>query len=368
MKIAVVGAGLTGATIANICARKGHDVTVFEKEMVKTGGMVADGFDQEGYIQYYGPHIFHTNNDEVLKFLSNFTKFESFDHKVIADTDKGFMPWPINIKSIKKSYGTLSKRKALKLLNEERKNASDLYSYGFLDDNFETKAVLLAGNTLYRNFIEKYTKRQWGRNPQELPSELINRVEIRENRFDSFFKDKFVGMPVSGYSGMIVNMLFNHNIYVIFTEVKGTEMLKGYDFIFNTAFCSDLLEVPELETIKIDFREFDDTRYNKHFDKGYAVVNNCKPSGNYTRVTNMNRLADFRLTKRLIAEVPCDYGYKLYPVRTKENIAIQDMMDQRLKVLFDGKIINCGRCGGYKYINMDQAVELAFKVVEEANL
>lgn len=366
MNIAVVGAGLTGAAIARLLADNGHQVFVFEKD--KIGGMCADDFDQKGYIQHYGPHIFHTNNDEVISFLSKFAYFDHFDHKVIADTERGFMPWPINIRSIKKSFGVLSKRKALKLLEEDKNDAKQSYEFGWLEDNFRTKAILLAGYTLYKNFIENYTQRQWGRWPSDLPSELINRVEIREDKYDKFFKDKYVLMPVTGYSDMIRRMLYHINIDITYEEVKGTEMLREFDFVFNTAFCSDLLSCEELETIRIKFEKFDDGRYDKYFNKKYAVVNNCRPGGDYTRVTNMNRFFDLPFGKRLIAEIPSEDGYKLYPVRTKKNLEIQDMMDKQLKEIFDGKIINCGRCGGYKYINMDQAVELAFKVVAEANL
>lgn len=361
MKVAVVGAGLTGSVIARLLAEMSVNVTIFEKD--KIGGMCSDFFDKDGYMQRYGPHIFHTNNDEVFYFLSRFADFKTFDHKVIADTNKGFMQWPINIESIKQSFNENDEKFVISLLRAEVAKA---ISENSEIDNFESKALKLVGKTLYDNFIYFYTRRQWGREPSKLPSELINRIEVRFNSYDLFFADKYVCMPSKGYSEMLECILDNDKINIIYDEAKGYERLREFDFVFNTAFCSDIInDGCELETVNIKFDDAAPSEiYESYFQKGYSVINNCSAFGNFTRMTNMNSFYNFA-SLRTIAEVPSKDGYKLYPVRTKENIEKHKKMDLQLKNVFNGKIINCGRCGGYKYINMDKAVELAFGIVKE---
>jgi len=194
-KYVVVGAGLAGLTmaerIANVLDEK---VLVIEKRN-HIGGNVYDSYNEDGIlIHNYGPHIFHTNDQEVYYYLSQFTKWNDFWHRVLTYVDGNLIPMPITVETINKLYNlNLDCTQVEEFLKKQSVEIKDIKT---------SKDVALSkvGQDIYGKFFENYTKKQWGIDPAELDTSVISRIPIRYNRDTRYFNDKYQGMPTHGYT------------------------------------------------------------------------------------------------------------------------------------------------------------------------
>nr|MCR5153906.1 NAD(P)-binding protein [Lachnospiraceae bacterium] len=205
----IVGAGISGLTvaerIANVLNKK---VLVIEKRN-HIGGNIYDSYNEDGIlIHNYGPHIFHTNDNGVYDYLSNFTKWNDFWHRVLTYVDGNLIPMPITLETINKLYNlSLSqdemedflKKKAVPMKPEEIKTSKDV-------------ALSKVGEEIYAKFFENYTKKQWGLDPAKIDTSVISRIPVRYNRDTRYFADKYQGMPKHGYTRMCEAMISNPNI------------------------------------------------------------------------------------------------------------------------------------------------------------
>jgi UDP-galactopyranose mutase len=203
----VVGAGFAGATIAErLAADAGKRVIVCDRRP-HVGGNAYDHYDAAGILVHkYGPHIFHTNSREVLDYLSQFTEWRPYQHRVLASVDGQLVPIPINLNTINAMYGT-------KLTSFELEQ--------FFASRAETRAeirtsedviVSKVGRELYEKFFKHYTRKQWGLDPSELDAMVTARVPVRTNRDDRYFTDTYQVMPAAGYTRMFERMLAHPNI------------------------------------------------------------------------------------------------------------------------------------------------------------
>ncbi|MBR2384833.1 MAG: NAD(P)-binding protein, partial [Clostridia bacterium] len=209
-KILIVGAGLSGATAARVLAEKGNSVIVLDRRSM-LGGNVYDYVDKNGItVQMYGPHIFHTNEKEVFDFLSRFTEWTKYEHRVLADIYGKLVPVPFNLTSLE---NTFSKEKAERikrvLLNEigEGKKVPILKL-----KEHENAEIRDFANYVYKNIFYFYTQKQWGFRPEELGEAVMNRVPVYVSYEDRYFTDEYQFMPEKGFTEMVSNILRHPNI------------------------------------------------------------------------------------------------------------------------------------------------------------
>jgi UDP-galactopyranose mutase len=351
----VVGAGFAGATIAErLAAHAGKSVLICDKRP-HIGGNAYDQFDDAGVlIHKYGPHIFHTNSHEVFSYLSRFTAWRPYQHRVRASVDGQLVPIPINLDTINQLYGTTFTSFELEgffaSMAEERKPAR----------TSEDVIVGKVGRELYEKFFRNYTRKQWGLDPSELDASVTARVPVRTNRDDRYFTDTYQAMPLQGYTRMFERMLSHPNIRILlnadYREIKS--MIPHRHLIYTGPvdeyfdYCFGRLPY---RSLRFEWQTHDVAVAQP------APVINYPNDHLYTRVTEFKYLSGQEHPKTtLVYEYPTDQGDPYYPVPTPENAALyaryQEMADATSDVVF------LGRLGTYKYYNMDQVVAQALAV------
>ncbi len=347
----IVGAGITGLTLADNLARDGKKILVIDqKEQI--GG---NCFDYKGVddiiVQKYGPHIFHTNDKGVFDYLRTFTKFNDYRHKVISYYKGKYYPVPINLNTVNMFYGSnLKDETELKaFLAKIREDTGEI-------KNSRDVVVSKFGVDLYEAFVKHYTKKQWDMYPEELDASVLERLPIRYNTVPYYFDDQFQGMPVDGFTPIFEKMIAHPNITV----------QMGVDFFA-------MKDKPEhkhlIFTGCID--RFFDYRFGKleyrcmHFDletlkmpsyQPNAVVNYTEDDVQFTRITEFKKFymrEDGEHTV-ICREFPSWEGEASYPVmNTKNRELLKKYTDEAAKL---PNISFAGRLGTYRYINMDKAV------------
>lgn len=370
MNIIVIGAGLTGATVARLFADAGHKVEVYEKRN-HIGGNCYDYKMGKAFISVYGPHIFHTNESKVWSFVNRFANFNNYKHEVCTYHNKDFYDWPINLKTIKKIFGDREIDELRILIaneilqNDERINANEY-------TNFEEKAISMVGVTLYKHFIENYTEKMWGIKPNELSVDLCNRIPIKWTEDNIFFSDKYQGLPKCGYFSMISEMM-NHKNIKIYLNMN----IESYDYSFVNS-CDIFVTTANLNIAapKLIYREMSFLRLQADCDNPTPVVNF---SDNYTqkiRKTDYGKMWNDESNRRIsVIEIPGKFTevernisveplalcVEAYPIPNK---SMQEYANNTIQTMKRCNINSLGRLGSYKYLNMDQAILQAMNFVE----
>lgn len=362
MKIAIIGAGLTGATIARLLADKGHKIDVYEKQHAP-GGQAMDFTLNGTLVSQFGPHIFHTDDEEVWEFINQFGTFRPYRHKVQAMTKKGWFPWPINLETIVRVCGS---RKSWKkeieaggCLDPEQRDKYHLDSR----KNFETEAIKAIGLRLYILLIKYYTKKQWGVKPSLVPSEVFDRIPIKsDSGKNKFFEDKYVALANEGFTAITENMLNHDNIKVWYRMELGrkhvSKLSREYDFVISTAPPDMLLNYRHSA---LPYRKVSFIFLDCETDWPTPIANFCIKDIPFTRGTDYSRMygGDKPIT---VMELPGQTGEKLYPIRTKHNIEAANVYINELKNHYG--VISLGRLGSFQYLNMDTAIRKAMDFVK----
>ena len=348
----IVGAGFAGSVMAErLAADAGKKVLIIDKRN-HIGGNAYDHHDEAGVlIHKYGPHIFHTNSREVFEYLSRFTDWRQYQHRVQASVDGQLLPIPINLSTINQMYG-------LKLTSFE------------LNDFFEKLAekrpaiktsedviINRVGRELYDKFFRNYTRKQWGMDPSELDSSVTARVPVRTNRDDRYFTDTYQSMPLLGYTKMFERMLAHPNIHILLnSDYRDIRTLVPHQRLI---YCGPVDEYFDYCFGKLPYRSlrFEWETRDVPIAQQAPVVN--YPNDHlYTRVTEFKYLSGQEHPKTtLVYEYPTDEGDPYYPVPTAANAELyakyQALAEATPEVQF------LGRLGTYKYYNMDQVVAQA---------
>jgi UDP-galactopyranose mutase len=357
----VVGAGFAGSVVAErLASQHGARVLVVDRRD-HIGGNAYDHYDDAGVLVHrYGPHIFHTNSRAVWDYLSAFTSWRRYEHRVVASVDGMLVPIPINLETINALYGL------------------NLDSFGverFLADVAEPVArkrtsedvvVSAVGRELYEKFFRGYTQKQWGLDPSELDASVTARVPTRTNRDCRYFTDTYQAMPRHGYTRMFERMLAHPNISVMLqTDYRDVEAFIPYR---ELVYSGPIDEFFDLRFGKLPYRslDFEFETYDQEWFQPAPVVNypNEHP---YTRVTEFKYLTGQEHARTTVVyEHPRAEGDPYYPVPRPENKELYD----RYKALADATagVHFVGRLATYKYYNMDQvaaqALALADRILE----
>jgi UDP-galactopyranose mutase len=348
----IVGAGLSGAVLAERLATKSGKKVLLVEKRNHIGGNTFDYYNEEGIlIHKYGPHIFHTNSAEVFNYLSKFTKWRSYEHRVLASVDGLLVPIPINLNTINQLYGLN--------LNCDEVDAF-LHSKAEKKDRIQTSedaVVSKVGRQLYEKFFKGYTRKQWNLDPSELDASVTSRIPTRNNKDNRYFTDTYQAIPLYGYTCMFQNMLNNPNIKILlntdFKEIQDSIPYKKMiytgpvDYFYNYRF-------GKLPYRSIEFKF--ETKDQEYFQQTGTV--NYPNEHAYTRITEFKYLTGQKHSKTAIVyEYPKDEGDPYYPVPRPENALLYKKYHSL--AMQEENVYFAGRLATYKYYNMDQVVAQA---------
>jgi len=316
------------------------------------GGNAYDHYDESGILVHkYGPHIFHTNSREVYEYLSQFTEWRPYQHRVLACVDGQLLPVPINLDTVNRMYGT--NYTSFELEAFFNKIAEPVAQVRTSEDVIVSKV----GRELYEKFFRNYTRKQWGLDPSELDATVTARVPVRTNRDDRYFTDTYQVMPLRGYTRMFERMLTHPNIKILlnadYHEVS--RMIPHTEVIYT----GPVDEYFGYRFGRLPYRSLDFKFETKNVPVAQVgPVINYPNENAYTRVTEFKYLTGQEHPKTTVVyEFAKSTGDPYYPVPQPANAALykkyQDLAEQTPGVHF------LGRLGTYKYYNMDQVVAQA---------
>jgi UDP-galactopyranose mutase len=356
-KYVIVGAGLAGLTVAERIANDLDEKVLVIEKRNHIGGNVYDSYNEDGIlIHNYGPHIFHTNDKEVYEYLSRFTKWNDFWHRVLTYVDGNLVPMPITVETINKLYN----------LNLDCSQVEDFLKKQAVDikEIKTSKDVALSkvGHDIYEKIFESYTKKQWGIDPSELDTSVISRIPIRLNRDTRYFADRYQGMPAQGYTKLCEKLIANKNIKLLLnTDYR--EVMKDitYDTLIYTGATDEFYHFKHgklsYRSVNFVFETYDQDKFQE------APVVNYPNDYDYTRITEYKQLTWQQHRKTAICkEFPSAEGEPYYPFPTKECKAQFALYEEDMKK--EDKVIFLGRLAEYRYYNMDAVVRRALDVFE----
>ena len=355
--VTICGAGFAGAVLAERLAEaSGKRVLVVDRRD-HIAGNAYDHLDEAGILVHrYGPHIFHTNSDEVVRYLSRFTAWRPYEHRVLAQVGDRRVPMPINRTTLNALYG-------LEMTTDDEAAA-------FLARLAEPVAeirtardvvVNAVGTRLYETFFQGYTRKQWGLDPSQLDKSVTARVPTRTSDDDRYFTDSFQAMPREGFTRMFERMLDHPNIDLAlgadFHELPRQDRgaLTVYTGPIDAYFGHRFGPLP-YRSLQFRHETVDRRRFQE-----VAVVNYPAEDVAWTRITEYKHLTGQVHPRTSITyEIPSDEGEPYYPIPRPENQALF----KRYEALADAEpgVIFAGRLGSYRYYNMDQVVGQALSV------
>jgi UDP-galactopyranose mutase len=352
----IVGAGLSGAVIAEHAVRAGQRVLVIDKRD-HIAGNVYDEIDAETGIRVsrYGAHLFHTNDVEVWDYVNSFGKFKRWDHTVVADVSGILVPVPVNITTVNALFD-------LSIQNEDEMTAwlqkeRVLYESGAR--NSEEVALSRVGPRLYDMLFKHYTVKQWAKGAADLDASVLERIPVRTNFDNRYFGDRYQGLPVDGYTALVDKMLAGATVRLncdwsklvedggcSWTNMVFTGPIDGY---FKGS------GLPRLEYRSINF-EWSRVKTDG-FIQPNSVVNYPGSDSAFTRVVEYKHFLNQRSAWTIVAkETTCDVGEPYYPVPNQAN---RDLYAKYVELAAGSGVHFVGRLASYKYFNMDQAIRNA---------
>jgi UDP-galactopyranose mutase len=352
----IVGAGLAGCTVAERLAHAGKRVLMVEKRC-HIGGNCHDYYNTDGILVHqYGPHIFHTNNSDVWHYLSRFTQWHYYHHRVLAYIDGLYVPVPINLDTINALYGLdLSVSQLEQFLEKKRKKTGN--------NNSAELMIGQVGEELYEKIFKSYSRKQWGVDPELLDPSVCGRVGVRLNRDCRYFNDKYQGVPKFGYTEMIRNMVSHANISILLkTDYKDVVDSIVYDDLVYSGpidYFFDFLhgKLP-YRSLRFEFQ----TLETEYFQPVAQV--NYPNDYDFTRITEYKRLTGQTHQKTTVAyEYPTETGEPYYPVIAPENLGVYEKYKQEAERLH--RVWFVGRLAEYRYYNMDVVVARALEAAQE---
>jgi UDP-galactopyranose mutase len=360
--VLIVGAGFAGSVMAErLAADAGKRVLIIDKRP-HIGGNAYDHRDAAGLlIHRYGPHIFHTNSGDIFAYLSRFTEWRDYEHRVLAEVRGQQVPIPINRTTLEKLYGVE--------FNDESEVAQFLADRAEPVDEVRTSEDVVVGTVgreLYELFFRGYTRKQWALDPSELDKSVTARIPTRTNDDDRYFTDSFQGMPRDGYTAMFEKML-DHPLITVLPGVEFEQVRDAisYDRLVWTGpideyfgHCHGKLPYRSLEFVHktIDQESYQDV----------GTVNYPDEAVPFTRITEFKHLTgDVSDRTSIVFEYPRAEGDPYYPIPKPENAALFKRYEELAR---GDDTIFVGRLATYRYYNMDQIVGQALATYRRLDL
>lgn len=357
--ILLVGAGLCNAVLAHHFIKQGKIVLVVEKRNHVAGNCYT--YNEHNIdVHKYGAHIFHTSNEQVWKFVNQFSEFNSFINSPIANYKDEIYNLPFNMNTFNRLYGVITPEQAK---NQIIKETRDCYTDN--PKNLEEQAINLVGKKMYEKLIKHYTEKQWGRKCTELPPEIIKRLPLRFTYDNNYFNDKYQGIPVEGYTKLIERMFEGADILLETDFLKDKEKWeKMADKVYYSGCIDEYYDYCygplEYRSVLFETEVFDKENY-----QGNAVVNYTSDEEQYTRIIEHkwfnNRGSDKTIISKEYSSEWKKGDVPYYPVNNEKN----NSLFEKYKSIKNDKVVFVGRLGNYKYYDMDDTIEAAFNTIKE---
>ncbi|WP_241573609.1 UDP-galactopyranose mutase [Rosenbergiella nectarea] len=351
--ILIVGAGFTGAVIGRELAEQGHQVRIIDSRSHVAGNCYSERDEKTGIMVHtYGPHIFHTDNQEVWEYLHRFTEMMPYVNRVKTTVKGKVFSLPINLHTINQFFDTTCSPSEARALIESKSDQS-------ITDpqTFEEQALRFVGDELYEAFFKGYTIKQWGMSPAELPASILKRLPVRFNYDDNYFSHKYQGMPRDGYTPIVENILNHPNISVELEHQYQEEDSVGIDHLF---FTGPIDSWYGYRFGRLGYRTLDFEKFHTEEDfQGTAVMNYGEETVPFTRITDHKYFAPWEQHEGSVCYrefsrtcTPDDTPY--YPIR---QMGEMELLNQYLSLAEQEKNISfAGRLGTYRYLDMDVTI------------
>jgi UDP-galactopyranose mutase len=353
----VVGAGFAGAVIAERLASSGKSVLVIDKRE-HIAGNAYDEYDSHGVLVHrYGPHIFHTNSVQVVDYLSRYTEWNAYEHRVLANLNGNLFPVPINQDTINRLYGlSLDEKGVAAYLESVREPREPLVTS-------EDVVLNAVGSDLCEKFFRGYTRKQWGLDLSELSAVVAARIPVRTNRDDRYFTDTIQKMPRDGFTAMFENMLNHRRIHI--------ELGKSYREIRETCHAACVVYTGAIDEYfnycygRLPYRSL------RFEHEHHAETESCQPVAvvnypgeeHYTRITEFKHMTGQTHTgTSIVREFSMSDGEPYYPVPRAVNQKLYKRYEELARSARN--VFFVGRLAQYRYYNMDQVVEASLKVAQ----
>ncbi len=351
----VVGAGYAGSIMAErLASQLGQRVLVIDRRD-HIAGNAYDYYDEHGVLVHkFGPHIFHTNSEKVVDYLSEFTDWRPYEHRVVAHVDGKLVPMPINRTTLNELYGlSMRSDEEVERFLAERAEPVDRIRTS------EDVVVAKVGRELYEKFFRGYTRKQWQRDPSELNSSVCARIPVRTNEDDRYFTDLFQNMPTHGYTAMFERIL-DHPLIDVLLETRYEEVKDEleYDHLVYTGPIDAFFDhrFGALPYRSLEFELKNEPTPDGSYLLPAASVNEPSEAVPYTRVTEFRRMAaqDDHTSSTVAYEYPRSEGDPYYPIPREDTRALYKRYEALAAELPDVTFV--GRLARYQYLNMDQVV------------
>jgi len=358
----VVGAGFAGSVLAErLASQQGARVMVVDRR-THIGGNAYDHYDHDGVLVHrYGPHIFHTNSERIARYLSKFTQWRPYEHKVLARIGNDLLPVPINRTTVNRFFGLdLAEAEVAAFLAAKAEARDDIRTS-------EDVVLSRIGRELYEAFFRSYTLKQWGMDPRELDKSVAGRIPVRHDDDDRYFTDSFQQMPRHGYTRLFENMLDHDNISLMLnTDFRDVQDEFDYRHLI---YCGPVDEYFGQRFGPLPYRSlrFEHRTLKRASFQPAAVVNHPSRDVPYTRITEYKHLTGQTHPYTSISyEFPTTDGDPYYPVPRPENAALYARYAELAKAERNTSFV--GRLATYRYYNMDQVVGQALALYRSLSL
>lgn len=353
----IVGAGFFGATFARLMTEAGKLCLVIDSRKHIGGNAYTakhNGID----VHMYGPHIFHTNDDDIWTFVNRFTKFNNFILSPKAYVDGRMYSLPFNMNTFHEVWGCTTPDQAKEIIDSQKFEGEPT--------NLEEQALSLVGKDIYELLIKGYTEKQWMKDCKELPAFIIKRLPLRFTYDNNYFNDKYQGIPVDGYTKMFENML--DGIDVVLDENYFDKKEYYNSIASKVVFTGKIDEFFDYKYGELEYRtlEFEHTELMCENFQGAAQVNYTKKDVPWTRIIEHKHFTKAKTETTVITkETPAKYDrtkVPYYPVNDQKNDQIYRKYVEETEKL--SNIIFGGRLAEYKYYDMHQIIGSAMKAVK----
>jgi UDP-galactopyranose mutase len=351
----IVGSGFFGSICAHELTKSGKKVLVIDSRNHIGGNCYTEKKDNIN-VHTYGPHIFHTSNEEVWKWINQFVKFNNFRLSPVANYKGEIYSLPFSMWTFNKLWGVTSPQQAKHIIDEQSKDIGE-------PQNLEEQAIKLVGRDVYEKLIKGYTAKQWRKDPKELPKEIIKRLPVRFTYDNNYFNDTYQGIPIGGYTQIFEKLL--DGIEVKLNTDYFTDELPEHDKVIYTG------PIDRFFNYKYGELEYKTTKFNhRHFDvnnfQGTAVMNFTEEDIQHTRIIEHKHFENSQSDSTWVSwEYPTEYVVgktePYYPVNDSDNNKKYEMYkleSEKLDNIYFG-----GRLAEYKYYDMHQVIESALKFV-----
>ncbi len=364
MNFLIVGAGLSGSVIGRELANNGHNITIIDQRSHIAGNCFTQRDNKTNIMEHvYGPHIFHTDNDDVWNYASCHTEFMPYINRVKTTYNNEVYSLPINLHTINQFYN--------KCFNpQQAKDWISSISEKDIDEpiNFEEQALKFIGKDLYEAFFKGYTQKQWGCDPKELPASILKRLPVRFTYEDNYFSHKYQGIPKDGYTPMVESIL-NHPKISVKLNTPYTKSL-DFDHIIWTGKLDQWFNYSEG---RLGYRTLDfEKNYADGDFQGVAVMNYGNVEIPFTRISehkfftpweSHSKTIYFKEYSRNCNEDDIPY----YPIRLAND---KDLLSKYISLAKNqSNVTFAGRLGSYRYMDMDvtikEALELSKNILDD---